>query len=173
MSRRVWVSGLVVVLFGGVVGWLVTRPNYRELTFGDVTITGKLNWLGANGEYFSLRVKGLEAAPAFIVVSGRRLTLNNVTPAELQGAGFEESSDRSGGRRFLSVGYGDQNRDGSVEVLFQDMAAREVHVRCHRTSACTFSVGWEGDRSFTLPIDELSLRSHLPRTPKVRDFSAH
>ena len=170
MSRHVWISSLVVVLFGGVVGWLVTRPNDRELTFGDVVILGRLNWFGSNGEYFSLRVTGLEAAPVFIVVSGRRLTLNTVTPAELQESGFQESSDRRGGRRFLSVGYGEQNRDGSVDFLFQETAMKEVYFRCHRTDACGFSIGWEGGQSFSLPIDESDLRSHLPQTPKVRFF---
>lgn len=87
-----------MVLFGGFGAWLVARPNYRELTFGDVTVTGKLNWLGANGELFSLRVKGLEAAPVSIVIGGRRLTLNGVIPAELLAVGFQEGSGRSGGR---------------------------------------------------------------------------
>jgi len=173
MSKRVWVFGLVIVLFGGAVRWLVTRPNCRELTFGDVVILGHLNWLGERADYFSLRLKGVEAAPSFIIVNGRRLALSGVTSGELQEAGFQQSANRDGGRRFYSVGYGDENRDGSIEFLFQELALSDVYVRCHQANACAFSIGWEGGQSFSLPVDEAHLLSRLPRTPKARDFFAH
>src|SRR5207244_2739579 len=107
-----------VVLSVALVGWSVSRPNYRELRLEDGT-----RILGSNDgvwfltrQFFSVRLE--EARPgsklrstAWLALRGREFAIRDVTLADLDGLGVEVSPNDPPEARHASVGFGEQNRE--------------------------------------------------------------
>jgi hypothetical protein len=160
--------------------WSTTRPNYRELRLQDGTVVLGSNhgvwWIERT--FFSVRLEDAPhgaplRSPARLSFGGRELVLRDITPSDLDGLGFEFSPNYPPPERRASVGFGDQNRDGSLEFAFSGERLKAVYARCHVEAACPYELSWPDRPPFRLPIREGRASTLLGPAASVRDFYGH
>jgi hypothetical protein len=175
-QRRAVAAGAVAAMVLGAACGLL-GPNYHELTLKDgAVVTGSnrgVSWRPT--EFFSVRVE--ESFPGVALRStarlhlrGRELELRTLTPADVQALGIEARRPFDGDEQWASVGYGEQNRVGSVEFKFAGGRLREFYARCHESAGCDFELSWPDRPRFKLPIQEERVESVLAPVASVRDF---
>jgi hypothetical protein len=163
-----------------VLGWSVTRPNYRELRLQDGTAV-----LGSNHgvwwmtrQFFSVRLENARPgsklrSTARLVLRGREFVLRDITPSDLDGLGVEVSADNPADARHASMGFGDQNRDGALEFEFAGASLQRFYARCHRPAACDFELRWPGRPRFQLPMSEANVTTMLVDVMSASDHYWH
>jgi hypothetical protein len=166
------VAAIVVATACGLVG-----PSYHELTLNDGTVVLGSNegvsWLPT--EFFSIRIK--EPSPgaalrtaARLHLRGRELELRTLTPADVQALGIEVRRPFDGDEQWASLGYGEQNRVGSVEFTFAGGQLREFYARCWESARCDYELSWPARPRFKLPIPEERAKSVLAPVASRRGF---
>jgi hypothetical protein len=158
----------------------VLRPNYRELRLDDGTVV-----LGSNDgvwspdlQFFSVRLENARPgdklrSTARLAVRGREFVLRDVTPADLEGVGAEVSPSYSPDAQHAFIGFGQQNRHGSLEFVFAGRSLQAFYARCSNATSCGFELSWPGRPRFRLPVSEPDVSRVFAGVASTRDRYGH
>ncbi len=167
-------------LSSALLGWPVSRPNYRELRLQDGTVV-----LGSNHgvwwmtrQFFSVRLENARPgsklrSTAWIALRGREFALRDLTLADLDGLGVEVSPNYPPEARHAFVGFGEQNRDGGLAFVFAGASLQRFYARCREAASCDFELWWPDRPRFRPPVAEANVPTTLVDVASTSDHYWH
>ncbi len=178
MTRIAFVLEAIVLLLGCC--GCDRPPNAREytsrtgLTFiGDRTFRGEATYFGMR-----LSRETIEEEPAWasvrLKIGNKQLHFGSVTPkdiVDLGGSVVPPSSGTSDDTTFAAVSWGEENRDGGIELKFRDDTLVEGWLHWHKSQPSPFLVSSETGSWISFPVDEVSVGKSFGPPKSVRDFN--
>jgi hypothetical protein len=153
-------------------------PNTREYTtktgttfIGNKTSSGTI--------YFGVRFsrKSVSEQPAWasvrLKIGDKQLDLGSITPNDivvLGGSVVPSSVGISDGMTHAYITWGEQSRDGGIELKFRDNSLVDGWLHWHKAEPSPFLVSPESGAWITFPVEEASLRKSFGPPASERDF---
>ncbi len=158
----------------------MTSNNMREYqTDRDITFVGSLTSNPQQPEYFGARVNFAPETDGpshniSVSISGKNYALRSITPSEVKALGGDlvdprgENSDVGVVRGYIS--WGEQNRDGGLEITFENGMVRDVWMHWHGHGASPFSLETDSQRLVRFPVTEDLIRKDFGPPVRVHDY---
>jgi hypothetical protein len=179
-----WSNCRVVILplLAGIIG-CNGSANIREFTTQEgITFVGKLDATNGKAEYFGVRfhVNPNSDSPNLrklsLHVNGKDFEILAVTPADILACGGNLVATPKGAEEedttFGYLAWGEQNRDGSIELKFKNKLVEEGSLHWHAAGPSPFLLSWDSNKPIAFPASEEEVRKEFGPPVKVRDFFA-
>jgi len=158
----------------------MTSNNMREYqTDRDITFVGSLTSDPQQPEYFGAQIKVAPESDGpshdiSISISGKTYALRSITLSDVKALGGDlaesrgENSDIGVVRGYIS--WGEQNRDGGLEITFENGIIRDVWMHWHGHGPSPFSLDIDSQNAVRLPVAEDVIRKDFGPPVRIRDF---
>jgi hypothetical protein len=175
--RTAWVVETLILLLGCC--GCERSPNMRDYTsqaglkfVGDKTSGGGTTYFGVR-----LSKKSVNEQPAWasvrLKIGDKQLGFGSITPKDiidLGGSVVPSSIGISDDTTHAGISWGEQNRDGGIELKFRDNSLVDGWLHWHKAQPSPFSVSSKSGDWITFPVNEASLGKSFGPPESVRDF---
>ena len=169
---------LVAVALGLIV--CERSPNMREYTsqsgttfVGDKAFSGGTTYFGVRFSRKSVSEQHPWASVR-LKIGDKQLDFGSITPKDIIDLGGRVVPSSvigiSDGTTHADIAWGEQNRDGGIELEFRDNSLVDGWLHWHKAEPSPFSVSPESGNWITFPVDEASLGKSFGPPANVRDF---
>jgi hypothetical protein len=177
--RTLLIATTLVAVVLGLIVYAVRSPNTREYTSkAGMNFVGNKAFSGGT-TYFGVRFsrKSVSEQPAWasvrLKIGDKQLDLGSITPkdiVDLGGSVVPSSVGISDGMTHANIAWGEQNRDGDIELKFRDNSLVDGWLHWHKAEPSPFSVSTESRAWITFPVDEASLGKSFGPPASAHDF---